>query len=328
MAGQLKPSSFMSALGAVALSLLCAGGGSSESSPSRSASIRSAPRGFLGECPAVSTGGVRFEVVIGACTKARSCPVQVHLFKGKRKLDSATLKWRSETRTPTPEPVDAVWGAGDPLIGEPSHPAAQTGKESGYLSTLTRCVRLDSGHQGVLVTQRTGFEHLKRQNTVFVAQGERLKRAWQMEEGAGPVWTSVMLVPDGARGGQWLVRVDASRSPDEGESDTLTASAFGWDASRAALVEKAWGTDVPLLSAAVVGGFQSVAEARRVRDEQSECLESFWVLPLVELKGAPLSGAYVLVALSADRTRAESALEHARRCTGNRPGALLSFPVQ
>src|SRR5690349_15575693 len=95
------------ALGALALSLLCAGGGEPDSSsPSGFSSAPSKSRAFLGECPAAPTGDLRFEVVIGTCTKARSCPVQVHLLKGKRKLDAATLKWRSETRTPTPEPVD------------------------------------------------------------------------------------------------------------------------------------------------------------------------------------------------------------------------------
>jgi hypothetical protein len=66
------------ALSVLALSLLCAGGEPDDSPPSRPPAVPSKNQALLGECPAEPAGGLRYEVVIGACTQARSCPVQGH----------------------------------------------------------------------------------------------------------------------------------------------------------------------------------------------------------------------------------------------------------
>jgi hypothetical protein len=222
-----------------------------------------------------------------------------------------------------PEAVDLWWGAGDPLLGEPTRGAQRVGDAEASVSVLVRGIALTGTERGLLVTARGGFEHVHRSNALFVGSGGRLSRVWSREESAGPTWTSVVTVPEPG-GVEALVYFDGFQHPVHEEPDKLEVRALRWDVQRRDIVESAQVSAIAPVYAAVVGRFRNARTAREAK-ERTTCLDRFWVLAFEQIPGAGV-GRYALTAMSTQRPLAEAALEQARRCLGTRGGAVLALP--
>lgn len=281
----------------------------------------------LAEIPADSAGRRRFEVSVGPCDAAGACPLEVRLLEQSEPIHAIPLAELRAPREAVEVPVDPSWGAGDPLLGEPGLHAVRAGEEERAVAVLARGVVLSEARRGVLVTQQRGFEHVHRRNDLFVVREGRLERAWSLEEGAGPAWSTVAVVPRRQGGADALVVFSMFLHPDPDEPDTAQVSAVLWDDQRGAAVERAELSGVAPVHAAVIGGFESAATARRAASGEG-CPGRLLVLPSASIPGAGASS-FALVALSTRRRLAEAALDAMRRCAGAdaaRRGLLLELP--
>ncbi|MDZ7638104.1 MAG: hypothetical protein U5J83_07615 [Bryobacterales bacterium] len=252
------------------------------------------------------------ELAISNCV-AQTCPVQVILRSNGNRLDAVATEWPSSGNEPYADTVEPGWGAGDPL-----QPAAveawATGEEEQYLGISARAVRLAPGLTGMLVDQRTGFEHLRRRHDLFVAREQKLERLWAGSEGAGPAWTSVDLVKlsDSREG---LVYFDGFRYPTPDEPDQLQVSLLEWVPGSKVIKKSDYAAQIATLT---LDGFPSVASAHALRAKEAACLGLFWVLPASQLQGATAKFALVLPSLS------ESALATKRaEVVGCAPGRIV-----
>jgi hypothetical protein len=248
----------------------------------------------------------------------------VRLVEGGKILDAVEVGQVDGSHPAVPEAVEPFWGAGDPLVGEPTRRAQRYGAAENEVSVLVREVALAHAEKALLVTQRGGFEHIHRKNDLFVVTGGRLVRGWQSEEGAGPRWSSVAIVPRPG-GAEALVFFDGFLHPDPAEPDTLSVRALTWDLQKRAVVERPQASAAAPVYAALVGRFADAKAARKAAEASSKCLERFWVLPLDQIPGAG-RGAVTLAALSTRRDLAEKAREDAKRCLSAPWAALIQLP--
>ena len=110
-----------------------------------------------------------------------------------------------------------------------------TGEEEDYVGTAVRAVALSAGMHGLLIDQRSGFEHLKRHHELFVHYDRHLQRAWSAAERGGPAWTSTAIAST-RDGRQAVVLFEGFRAPLPDDADTLKISWLQWDDTRQALV--------------------------------------------------------------------------------------------
>lgn len=244
--------------------------------------------------------GVRIDLEIGKCT-GEECPVLVALRQDGSRLAQLRTAWPSAGNEVYPEEMEPGWGAGDPLRSAGAE-AWATGEEEAYLGLVARPVDLAPGVAGMLLDQRTGFEHLRRRHELFVARNNKLERVWEGTEGAGPAWSSADIVKlqDGRDG---LVYFDGFRYPSPDQPDRLDISLFEWSETSGALEESDYSANVPSIA---LDGFPSVSAAHNFRAQQSACMGLFWVLPAARAQGA--AGKFVLVLPSLN----ESALTEKR----------------
>jgi hypothetical protein len=266
----------------------------------------------------------KFDVAIGRCAKPDSCPLEVRLLKDGTLVDTLAVAEVDNSHGGGPEAVEPSWGAGDPLLGEPTRRAHRYGDREQGISVLTREVTLPGAEKALLVTQRGGSEQVHHKNDLFVVTGGRLTRAWSKEEGAGPRWTSVATVPRPG-GADALVLFEGFLHPDPNEPETLSAHALTWDGQQRTIVERAQVSVAAPVYAAVVGRYADVPAARKAREGKLECLARFWLLPLDQIPGAG-SGGYTFAAMSTRRDLAQAALESAKRCLSAPWSTLVELP--
>lgn len=271
---------------------------------------------ILTRLPASTDASLVFEVAIGACVN-QDCPVLISLSRGDTLLDQKRTEWSSRTTEPTQEELDPGWGAGDP-VGPAAVTAWSTGEEEGYLGTAVRPVLLSVDTHGLLIDQRTGFEHLKRRHELYVVLDNKLERVWEAAEGAGPAWTSTAIVPlkDDRQG---ILYFNGFLYPLHTTPDQLEISLLAWEPRDRKLKKQPQFT----VQAVVVAGYTSVAAAQRARTAQPECLGLFWVLPATRLSGAA-SGRYVLALPGSSAANLKKALQQTTACIKHKHVSLAS----
>jgi hypothetical protein len=261
--------------------------------------------------PASSDRLITYEVSIAPCV-GDECPVEISLVEQNAIVDRTRAEWAASTREPVTEDVERGWGAGDPVAAPPDLVAWATGEEEQYVSTAVRPVRLASNLTGVLIDQRSGFEHVKRHHALFVATGRRIERVWNIGEGAGPEWTSVAVVPvSNAHDAMVLFR--GLRYPGSDRADSLSATIHSWDQAEDRLVERAVDAEI---HAAIIGDFASIGAARKAKSADTDCLGPFWVLPHSRFADRQVSGfVLALPSMSTDQARAAAACAENRKPT-------------
>lgn len=328
------------AAGAVALVNLLVAGGCQQSSPAATpGTVQQAPtaaqpaavgagrlqvataglpktvdgRVVLAIVPATPDNTLQYEVAIGACM-LKECPVLISLVEAGKVLDQTHTKWASTTRKPMREDITPGWGVGDPAGPPEGLRAWMTGEEEDYVGTAVRAVALSAGMYGLLIDQRSGFEHMKRSHALFVHQDRRLQRAWSAAEGAGPAWTSTAITA-AKNGHEAVVFFEGLRYPLPDEADTLKPVWLQWDHARQTVVPQPAATAI---DTSVIRGFETIGAARAAQSAQRDCLGAFWVLPATRVDTAGKDG-FVLVMPSLDRERARAL---AGCATGRKPEML------
>ena len=252
-------------------------------------------------------GRLILDLTIAEC-RSSECPIEVRLRTDKRVVDRIALPVAASSQRATAETTDLLWGA------DPGDKAWATGVESDYVSTAARLLRLTSRTPALLVSQRYGFEHLKRNHLLLVPRGGKLVVAWQAEEGAGPTWSATQIV--GSPNRQEIFYLHGFYQPDEDEAERLEAVDLSWNAA----ATRVRGTPLPARTMPLylldLGIHASAALARQARYENA-CLSPYWVLDAGRFR-AGATGKALLGMLYATRTAANEAARSAERCL---PGA-------
>jgi hypothetical protein len=243
-----------------------------------------------------------------AITKCRSseCSIQVRLRRAKRVIDRVTLPNAVSSQHIRAETTDMLWGA------DAGRRAWATGEEANYVSTAARLLRIAPQTTALLVSQRSGFEHLKRNHLLLVPRAGKLVVAWEAGEGQGPTWSATQIIgsnPDRRE----IIYFNGFYDPDEDTAERLDAVRLSFDAASARLREIALPTRTMPLYLLNLGIHESVAQARAARSEFPYCLTAHWILDASRFR-ADASGRAIIGSLYASRAAAEKAARSAKSC--------------
>lgn len=245
----------------------------------------------------LAVGAYSYDLALGSCENDR-CPFEVVLRSSRGLLDRFTLPIAAYSDEASAEPVDAVWGA------EPGMHAWSTGSEQRYVGVAMRAVKLGPSVDGVLVTQRYGFEQLRRLHLVLAREGDKLHRVWSAEEGQGPRWSATALMPE-VDGSQPIAYWIGALSTANSEPDRISVQKLTWDTAAKDLVASGLPNASTPLFVTVAGAYGSPAQAHAARDAKGDCLANFFVLATTEY---PVSakGKAVVAVVDVSRSRAEA----------------------
>jgi hypothetical protein len=168
------------------------------------------------------------ELVIAECRQSE-CPMEVRLRSGGRVVDRVALPVAARSRRAQAEIVDEIWGA------DPGLTAWATGVENSHVSTAARMLRLAPQTTALLVSQRYGFEHVKRNHLVILPRAGKLTIAWKVEEGAGPTWSATRTIRGQSGRRHEVVYENGFYEPEEDAADRLDVARLRWDDASARL---------------------------------------------------------------------------------------------
>lgn len=268
----------------------------------------------LAEIP-VAGGDLRYEVAAGNCVQ-RECPVVVLLLGGSHTFDHRALEKSSSSSNFTKRVAKREDGVGDPAHLNASVTVWGSGDEDDDATVLAvRPFRLTRDFTGILIDQRTGFEHVKRWHTLLAAKDNKLIELWKGSEGAGPTYSTAAVIetPDGR---QALLFYSVFFYPGDEAPDKLHIEALVYDAGRGRMAP--YNSEMSIVR---LGPYPSVAEARGARSACKSSGVSLWVLPA---KGFPhgRDDEYVLVTVASTRVAGRAAEAELRKCL---PSAKLSL---
>jgi len=267
---------------------------------------------MLGPVPAASADrvlqtfradGFVLELAIAKCRKSE-CPIEVRLRTGGRVIDRVTLPYAAYSQRASLEPVDTIWGA------DAGRKAWATGVEYNYVSTAARLLRMSPHTPALLVSQRGGFEHPKRNHLLLVPRAGKLTVAWKVQEGSGPTWSATQIVGSPDRGE--IVYLDGFFYSTDDTAERLNAVRLSWDSATARVQETPLPAPTMPLYLLDLGTHATIAEAREARAADT-CLLGYWVLDAGRFR-AGADGKALLGMLYATRAAAEQAARSVQEC--------------
>jgi hypothetical protein len=247
------------------------------------------------------------DLAIAEC-RSSECPIEIRLRSEKRVIDRVTLPIAAGSQRATAEITDARWGA------DAGRNAWATGVESNYVSTAARRLWLAPRTPALLVSQRYGFEHLKRNHLLLVPRNGKLVAAWKAEEGAGPTWSATQIV--GSHDRQEIIYFNGFFDPTEDAVERLDVVRLNWNSAAARIRETTLPTRTTPLYLLDLGIHDTAEQARQARAANT-CLWSYWILGAGRFR-AGASGKALIGMLYATRAAADQAARSADRCL---PGA-------
>jgi hypothetical protein len=245
------------------------------------------------------------DLTIAKC-RSSECSIQVRLRRANRVIDRVTLPNAVISQRVRAETTDALWGA------DAGRRAWASGEEADYVSTAARLLRIAPQTTALLVSQRSGFEHLKRNHLLLVPRAGKLVVAWEAGEGQGPTWSATQIIgsnPDRRE----IVYFHGFYDPDEDTAERLDAVRLSFDVASARLRETALPTRTMPLYLLNFGIHETVAQARVARSAEPYCLTSHWILDASRFR-ADASGKAIVGSLYATRAAAEQAARSAKSC--------------
>ena len=244
------------------------------------------------------------DLAIAKC-RSSECSIQVRLRRANRVIDRVTLPNAVSSRHVRAETTDTLWGA------DAGRRAWATGEEADYVSTAARLLRIAPQTTALLVSQRSGYEHLKRNHLLLVPRAGKLVVAWEAGEGQGPTWSATQIL--GSPDRQEIVYLHGFYDPDEDTAERLDAVRLTFHAASARLRETVLPTRTMPLYLLNLGIHETVAQAREARSADPYCLTSHWVLDASRFR-ADASGKAIVGSLYATRAAAEEAARSAKSC--------------
>jgi len=250
-----------------------------------------------------------YELSIAPCD-SDECSFQVRLLSGNTEVGSIDLDWAKANGKLSRDEAAESSGLGDPLDVEKKRSVAwSTGEEDANVLTTAMTVRLTPQLDGLLVSQRAGFERFKRSYDLYVAMGRKLVRTWEFREGTGPTWSTVELSEQGRGGPQNVLLFNGFRYPGNDQPDWLYFTVYSWNSSKNQL-ESVSGD--PMVNALIAGTYDTVAQARAAQ-ASATCLSAFWVLTSGAFSQLH-PGKFVLAAITARKPLADRKLAEVRTC--------------
>jgi len=259
------------------------------------------------------------DLVITKC-RSSECPIQVRLRRANRVIDRVTLPNAASSQRVTAETTDTLWGA------DAGRRAWATGEEADYLSTAARLLRIAPQTTALLLTQRSGFEHLKRNHLLLVPRAGKLVVAWEAGEGQGPTWSATQIIgsrPDRRE----IVYFNGFYDPDEDTAERLDAVRLTFHAASARLREAALPMRTMPLYLLNLGIHETVAQAREVRSADPYCLTAHWILDAGRFR-AGASGKAIVGSLYATRAAAEEAARSVKSCLPDVTAAVETWTAR
>jgi hypothetical protein len=282
-------------------------------------------RVILTTFPVAPSGNLRYELSLAPCARSE-CPFQVRLIDGDQVQGTLSLDWASIPERPDKMTIDESLGAGDPLQKEWKGLAWQTGVEGQNVAITARSIALTPQLNGLLVDQRVGFEHLKRQHYLFVAIGRKLARAWTGIEELGPTWSMVETTEPLPEGSQLFIyfNIFGYYRTTGSEADRVEFEIYRWN-SQKNVIESVPATDgsSPVV-ALVAGAYDTVDDAWKALQQNSDCLKDFLIVNADSLPQS-FKGKVAIAALSAKTPLAERVIEEIRQCAPTMNIQLLTF---
>jgi hypothetical protein len=258
------------------------------------------------------TGQFVLDLAIAGC-RSSECPVEVRLRRDKRIIDRLSLPVPASSQRATAEITDSMWGADEGLK------AWATGEENAYISTVARVLRMAPRTTALLVTQRYGYEHLKRSHLLLLPRAGKLVVAWEAGETQGPTWSTTEIVGSPGSDRQEVGYFYGFFDPDEDTAERLDLTRLSWNAAAGRVHEIPLPAPTMPLYLLDLGTHDTAAQARRAR-EANMCLSSYWVLDAGRFR-ADAGGKALVGMLYATRAAADQAARSVRRCL---PGVTAS----
>jgi hypothetical protein len=257
--------------------------------------------------------GFVLDLAIAEC-RLSECPIEVRLRTHRqvigRVIDRVTLPNAASSQRATAETTDTLWGA------DASRKAWATGEENDSVSTAARLLRLAPRTTALLVSQRYGFEHLKRNHLLILPRAGKLVVAWEAGEGQGPTWSATTIVGSPGSDQQEVAYFHGFLEPEEDISERLDVIRLSWNGAAARVQQTALPAPTMPLYLLDLGIHDTVPHARQARAANA-CMSSYWVLDARRFR-AGADGKALIGMLYATRAAAEQAARSVRRCT---PGA-------
>jgi hypothetical protein len=245
------------------------------------------------------------DLTIAKC-RSSECSIQVRLRRANRVIDRVTLPNAVSSQHIRAETTDMLWGA------DAGRRAWATGEEADYVSTAARLLRIAPQTTALLVSQRSGFEHLKRNHLLLVPRAGKLVVAWEAGEGQGPTWSATQIIgnnPDRRE----IVYFKGFYDPDEDATERLDAVRLSFDAASARLRETALPARAIPLYLLNLGIHETIAQAREARSAEPYCLTTHWILDASRFR-ADAGGKAIVGSLYVTRAAAEEAARSAKSC--------------
>ena len=245
------------------------------------------------------------DLAIAKC-RSSECSIEVRLRRTNRVVARVTLPNAASSQRVRAETTDALWGA------DVGRRAWATGEEADYASTAARLLRIAPQITALLVSQRSGFEHLKRNHLLLVPRAGKLVVAWEAREGQGPTWSATQIIGNNPYRRE-IVYFNGFYDPDEDAIERLDAVGLSFDAASARLRETALPTRTMPLYLLNLGIHETIAQAREARSAEPYCLTAHWILDASRFR-ADASGKAIVGSLYATRAAAEEAAHSAKSC--------------
>ena len=146
------------------------------------------------------------------------------------------------------------------------------GEEEGAVTTAIQTVHLSDRRIGLLVHQAGGFEHVKRNRVLYIADKKKLVKVWERRDGEGPVISYADVIHREGQDDQIILVEGGSFDPTE--PDQVKAQRLDWDERSLRLRS----VPIGLMTAVVFGNFKSIESARAVSATVAHCYSNYWLV--------------------------------------------------
>lgn len=252
--------------------------------------------------------GSTYRLVVGEPCDERMCTARLVWLADGRALDSVDLEWGFLTGHEPKRDDTGCWF---------------TRMEGVHLETCFSLFRLDEGRHGVMVAQTAGWDHVKKSQELYAAVGDSLARIWEQGSSRGRTSKSAWVADTDGDGIDEIVARTEQEWWMPDASDAWYLETLGWDPAGGAMVRITDPQRVHPAYAAIVGSFETLAEARQRREalnritrpdgRAGSCLPGFLVLES-KYYDRLRPGWFIVAYMTADEGRAVEVLERAESC--------------
>jgi len=273
------------------------------------------------------SNNLHYLIAVSAC-KNEKCPIQVNLVNQNRIVDTLDFEWSSSSQEVKFGSLGYGYGAGDLLDKTTQYPTWTVGSnEYDTVSNIMRTVKLSPNLNGLLVHQSTGFEHLHRRHSLFVAINGKLKEVWNARETNGPSWSTMLISNSGLPDSQKMIYLNGiklSLSGVEDQFDTLNITYLSWNRNNNQLDtnREKFGE----LYAVVAYPFTNTTQARQSLDKNQSCFgHEFDILPASRFNQLKLEGNVVVATVTEDKRKANEMLKTIPQCASKMKLRLIPY---